>query len=63
MHLADRPGGEAKAVLEEHGLQSVSAHVPYEALSEDFTATVAFHQAAGNDCLVFAGAGAGAARV
>lgn len=55
MHLADRPGGEAKAVLEEHGLQSVSAHVPYEALSEDFTATVAFHQAAGNDCLVLPG--------
>ena len=53
--LPDHTGEEAKAVLDGHGLQSVSAHVPYDALAEDFDNTVAFQQAAGNDCLILPG--------
>jgi len=53
--LPDRSGEEAKAILDEHGLQPVSAHVTYEELAEDFASTVAFQQAAGNDYLVLPG--------
>ena len=53
--LPDYSGLEAKAVLEEHGLQPVSAHVPYEALAEEFAATVEFQVAAGNDLLILPG--------
>ena len=53
--LPDHSGLEAKAVLEEHGLQPVSAHVLYEALAEEFAATVEFHVAAGNDLLILPG--------
>ena len=52
IHLPDHSGAEAKAVLDEHGLQAVSAHVPYQALAEDFSATVDFHRAVGNDLLI-----------
>lgn len=50
--LSDHTGQQAKAVLDDLGLRVVSAHVPYEALAQDFAATVAFQRAAGNDCLV-----------
>ena len=50
--LPDHTGQEAKAVLDQHGLQAVSAHVPYRALAEDFAGTVEFHRAVGNDCLI-----------
>ena len=53
--LPDYRGEEAKAVLEGHGLQAVSAHVPYDALVEDFGGTVAFQRAAGNSCLILPG--------
>ncbi len=50
--LPDHSGEQAKAVLDRHGLQAVSAHVPYQALAEDFSGTVAFHRAIGNDRLI-----------
>ena len=50
--LPDHSGEEAKAILETHGLQAVSAHVPYQSLADDFAATIAFHRAVGNDCLI-----------
>lgn len=50
--LPDHSGQEAKAVLDRHGLRAVSAHVPYQALAEDFAGTVEFHRAVGNDCLI-----------
>ena len=53
--LPDYTGEEAKAVLDGHGLQAVSAHVPYDALVEDFAGTVAFQRAVGNDCLILPG--------
>ncbi len=53
--LADHTGEETKAILDGHGLQVVSAHVPYQALIQDFAGTVAFQRAVGNDCLVLPG--------
>ena len=50
--LPDHSGPEAKAVLDRHGLRAVSAHVPYQALAEDFANTIAFHRGIGNDCLI-----------
>lgn len=50
--LPDHSGEEARAVLDDHDLRVVSAHVPYQALIEDFAGTLAFHRAAGNDCLI-----------
>ena len=50
--LPDHSGEEAKAILETHGLQAVSAHVPYQSLADDFAATISFHRAVGNDCLI-----------
>lgn len=50
--LKDHTGAEAKAILNDYGLQAVSAHVPYEILTQDFAGTVAFHQAVGNDYLI-----------
>lgn len=52
IHLPDHTGEQAKEVLDQHGLQTVSAHVPYHALTEDFAGTVEFHRALGNDCLI-----------
>ena len=54
-YLADHTGEEVKAVLENHGLQAVSAHVPYQVLIGDFAGIVAFHRAVGNDCLILPG--------
>ena len=53
--LPDHTGEEARAVLDDYGLQAVSAHVPYDALAEDFAVTVAFQRAAGNDCVILPG--------
>lgn len=48
-------GEEAKAILDRHGLQAVSAHVPYEDLTDDFAGTINFHRAVGNDNLILPG--------
>ncbi len=41
-----------RAVLEEHRVQAVSAHVPYERLVEDLEGVIAFHRAVGNRHLI-----------
>ena len=59
--LPDHSGLEAKAVLEEHELQPVSAHVLYEALAEEFAATVEFQGCGRQRPSDLTGAGAGGA--
>ena len=53
--LPDHSGADAKAILDEHGLQPVSAHVLFQALTEDFAGAIAFHRAVGNDSLILPG--------
>ncbi|MEZ4640569.1 MAG: sugar phosphate isomerase/epimerase [Caldilineaceae bacterium] len=46
------PAEEARDILAQHGVKAVSAHVPIQAMREDFDKVVRFHQIIGNAHLI-----------
>lgn len=45
-------GGDVAAILQENGVQAVSAHVGIQGMRDDLAGTIAFHQAVGNSHLI-----------
>lgn len=50
--VRDRSAEDVAGILQSHGVQAVSAHVPYHLMAEQFEETVAFQKAVGNTCII-----------